>query len=451
MIKKELTGLKKYKITTFGCQMNVHDSERLAATLEGMGYSKVEEEADADLVVYNTCCVRENAENKLYGHLGYLKTLREKKKGLKVAICGCMSQQDAVIEKIKSSYRWVDIVFGTFNLHRFGELLQANEESGRMIIDIWKEHDENESAERAFVPASGREVKHKSGVNVMYGCNNFCSYCIVPYVRGRERSRKPAEVVAEVRQLAADGVVELLLLGQNVNSYNSGGVSFAQLLRMVCEVDGIERVRFMTSHPKDMSDELIAAMAELDKVCKSVHLPVQAGSSAVLEAMNRKYSKEDYLALIGRVKAAMPGIAITTDIIVGFPGETEEDFQHTLDVVRQVGFAGAFTFMYSKRAGTSAASMDCQIPEDIASDRFNRLIEVVNPIVYEENKAREGVVVGVIADEYDVERGVLTGRSDCNRTVHFPASSELAGQLLGKLVSVKITEGKPFYLLGEIV
>ena len=443
--------MKKYKINTFGCQMNVHDSERLAATLEELGYSRTEEVADADLVVYNTCCVRENAENKMYGHLGYLKKLKEKNKGLKIAICGCMTQQDAVIEKIKSSYRWVDIMFGTFNLHRFTEYLKANNETGGMIIDIWKEHDESESSERAFVPSAGREIKHKSGINIMYGCDNFCSYCIVPYVRGRERSRKASDIVNEARELAADGVIELLLLGQNVNSYNHDGINFATLLRMICAIDGIERVRFMTSHPKDMSDELIAAMVELDKVCKSVHLPIQSGSTAILGAMNRKYTKEDYMSLVDRLRTAIPGLPITTDIIVGFPGETDDDFEHTLDLAKQVGFAGAFTFIYSKRTGTSAATMECQVPPDVASERFNRLINVLNPIIYEINKAQEGRVLNVIADEYDAEKGVLTGRSDCNTTVHFPANNDLAAQLLGKLTKVDIIEGKPFYLLGEIV
>ena len=430
--------------------MNVHDSERLAATLEEMGYIKTDELEEANIVVYNTCCVRENAENKMYGHLGYLKNFR-KNRDLKVALCGCMTQREEFIEKIKTSYRWIDIVFGTFNLHKFGELLRTNVESGDMIIDIWKEHDETRGSEGAFVPASGREVRHKSGLNIMYGCDNFCSYCVVPYVRGRERSRKPADILSEACALAADGVVELLLLGQNVNSYCCDGTDFASLLRMVCEIEGIERVRFMTSHPKDMSDELIKVIAEQDKVCKSVHLPIQSGSTAVLKEMNRNYTKEDYLLLVERLRTAISGIAITTDIIVGFPGETDEDFEHTLDVARLVKFSGAYTFLYSKRAGTAAATMDCQIADDIANERFKRLIDVINPIIYENNKARENQVLMVIPDSYNEEKGVLTGRSECNNTVHFNADSVLAAEVLGKLIPVKITEGKPFYLMGEMV
>jgi tRNA-2-methylthio-N6-dimethylallyladenosine synthase len=435
--------------------MNAHDSERLAGVLDGLGYVKTDTAEDADLVVFNTCCVRESAENKIFGHLGFLKYLKEKKKDLIVAVCGCMTQRDEVIEKIKASYRWLDIVFGTFNLHRFAELLRERKETGGTVIDIWKEHDTEaemrNSATRPHVPSACRDYRHKSGINIIYGCDNYCSYCIVPYVRGRERSRAAADILNEARGLAGDGVAELMLLGQNVNSYYSDGTDFAELLRLVCGVDGIERVRFMTSHPKDMSDKLISVMAENGKVCKSVHLPVQSGSTAVLRGMNRKYAKEDYLRLIEKLRTAIPEITVTTDIIVGFPGETEADFADTLDLVRRVRFSGAFTFLYSKRSGTAAAKMDNQVPADVANERFGRLLETVNGIVYDINRSREGQVLRVIPDVYDAAKGVVTGRSYCNAIVHFPADEGLAERYLGRLTDVRIIEGKPFYLLGESV
>ena len=434
---------RRYFITTFGCQMNAHDSEKLAGLLVQMGYTAGTSERDADVIVYNTCCVRENAENKVYGKLGYLKHLKAAKPHMKIALCGCMMQQDAVVDKLQNVYRHVDVIFGTYNLDRFPELLCAAYESNGMITDVWREH--KEVAEDLPMV---RENPYKAGVNVMYGCNNFCTYCIVPYVRGRERSRKPSDILNEIKKAADGGAKEILLLGQNVNSYGAGldaPISFAQLLAKATEIDGVERVRFMTSHPKDCSDELIDVVRGNPKACSHIHLPFQSGSTEVLRRMNRKYTKEDYLHLTQKVQEQIPEVSLTTDIIVGFPGETEADFQDTMDVVRQVRFQGAFTFLYSKRSGTPAAAMDGQIPEDVAHERFNRLLEVVNEIVYERNRAQEKRAVRVLAETFDEARGVITGRADDNSIVH------CAGDAcdLGMMMDVRITEGKPFYLLGE--
>ena len=434
---------RKYCITTFGCQMNAHDSEKLAGMLAQMGYEAVADEKDADVIIYNTCCVRENAEKKVYGKLGYLKHVKASKPHMKIALCGCMMQQDAVVAKLQKTYRQVDVIFGTYNLDRFPSLLHAAYETDGMIVDVWREH--GEVAEDLPMV---RENPYKAGVNVMYGCNNFCTYCIVPYVRGRERSRKPEDVVAEVALAAQNGAKEILLLGQNVNSYGLGlaePISFAELVEKVAAVSGVERVRFMTSHPKDLSDELIAVVRDNPKVCSHVHLPFQSGSTALLRRMNRKYTKDDYLDLAKKIQATIPDVALTTDIIVGFPGETEEDFCETLEVVRQVRFHGAFTFLYSKRSGTPAAAMDDQVPDEVAKERFNRLVEEVNRIVYERNRAQEGRTVSVLAEGYDAARGIVTGRADDNSIVHCAGNEADAG----KLLDVRIVEGKPFYLMGE--
>ena len=434
---------RRYYITTFGCQMNAHDSEKLAGMLEQMGYTPATGEKDADVIVYNTCCVRENAENKVYGKLGYLKHMKAAKPHLKIALCGCMMQQDAVVDKLQKVYRHVDVIFGTYNLDRLPELLHAAYETGGMITDVWREH--GEVAEDLPMV---RENLYKAGVNVMYGCNNFCTYCIVPYVRGRERSRKPSDILAEIQKAAENGAKEILLLGQNVNSYGLGldePISFAELLGRAAQVAGIERVRFMTSHPKDLSDELIAVVRGNPKVCSHIHLPFQSGSTALLRRMNRKYTKDDYLRLIEKVQTAIPDVALTTDIIVGFPGETEEDFQDTLDVVRKVRFHGAFTFLYSRRSGTPAAAMDDQVPEEVAKERFNRLLAVVNEIVFERNRAQEGRTVTMLAESYDGAKQIVSGRADDNSIVHCAGTEDD----LGKMLDVKITDGKPFYLMGK--
>lgn len=432
------------KVVTLGCQMNAHDSEKLEGMLDEMGYERTQEETEADFIIYNTCCVRENAELKVYGKLGWLKHYKKENPNAVVALCGCMMQQDTVLETIRQKYRHVDLVFGTFNLYKLPELMKTREESGCTVFDIWQENQEVVED----LP-SIRHFPYKASVNIMFGCNNFCSYCIVPYVRGRERSRTPEDILAEVRKLAADGVKEVMLLGQNVNSYGKNlenPVSFAELLRMVNEVEGIERIRFMTSHPKDMSDELILAMKECDKVCKNLHLPFQSGSTEILKKMNRHYTKEGYLELVRKVREAMPEITLSTDIIVGFPGETEEDFQETLDVIRKARYCTAFTFIYSKRTGTPAAKMENQVPEDVVKDRFDRMLQVLNPIVHEVTEEQVGKVLPVLVEEVSKhDENILTGRTEQNTLVHFSGSKDLIGQM----VPVKIIENKTFYVIGE--
>ncbi len=441
----EETGKKKkYFILTMGCQMNAHDSEKLSFMLTDMGYEQTETENEADFILYNTCCVRENAEEKVYGRLGYLKHYKESNKDITIALCGCMMQQETVIAKIKKTFKNVDIVFGTFNIYKLPSLMLTNMETGETVFDIWQEHGEiMEDFE------SIRKIPFKASVNIMYGCNNFCSYCIVPYVRGRERSRRPDDILKEVKKLASEGVKEIMLLGQNVNSYGKTleePVSFAKLLRMINKVEGIERIRFMTSHPKDLSDELIEAMRDCDKVCNYLHLPVQSGSSAVLEKMNRRYTKEQYLTLVDKIKKAIPDILISTDIIVGFPGETEEDFLETLDVVDKVGYSTAFTFLYSKRTGTPAAVMENQIPEEVAKERFNRLLEHVNSGVEKVSEGMVGTVEKVLVEDINRQDGnMLTGRTERNSLVHFEGPQELIGQV----IPVKIIQNKIFYLIGE--
>ena len=366
-----------FHVTTFGCQMNARDSEKLVGILERIGYVETDTE-DADFVIYNTCTVRENANNKVYGRLGVLQNYKKKNPHMLIGLCGCMMQETVVVEKLKESYRFVDLIFGTHNIYKFAELIVTAMESDSMTIDIWKDTDQIVED----LPVE-RKYSFKSGVNIMFGCNNFCSYCIVPYVRGRERSREPKEIIREIEQLVADGVVEVMLLGQNVNSYGKNlkePVTFAQLLEEVEKIEGVERIRFMTPHPKDLSDDLIDVMSKSKKICNHVHLPVQSGSSRLLKLMNRNYTKEHYLELVDKIRSKMPDVSLTTDIIVGFPGETEEDFEETLDVVRKAKYDSAYTFIYSKRTGTPAAAMENQVPEDVVKNRFNRLLETVNEV-----------------------------------------------------------------------
>lgn len=435
---------KKFYSLAMGCQMNAHDSEKLEGMLDEMGYVRTDEETDADFIIYNTCCVRENAELKVYGKLGWLKHYKKENPDAVVALCGCMMQQDSVLQTIRQKYRHVDLVFGTFNLYKLPELMKTREESKSTVFDIWQEHQEVVED----LP-SIRHFPYKASVNIMFGCNNFCSYCIVPYVRGRERSRNPEDILEEIKKLVADGVKEVMLLGQNVNSYGKtleNPITFAQLLRQVNEIEGLERIRFMTSHPKDMSDELIAAMKDCDKVCKNLHLPFQSGSSEILKKMNRHYTKEGYLELVRKVKEAMPDITLSTDIIIGFPGETEEDFLETLDVIRQVRYCTAFTFIYSKRTGTPAATMENQVPEDVVKERFGRMLDVLNPIVHEVTQEQVGKVLPVLVEECSKQdAGILTGRTEQNTLVHFAGDATLIGQI----VPVKITENKTFYVIGE--
>ena len=431
-------------INTFGCQMNARDSEKLLGILEKMGFEESDSEK-SDLVLYNTCTVRDNANQKVYGRLGQLGSIKKKNPSMLIGLCGCMMQESAVVEKIKKSYPFVDLIFGTHNIYKLAETMYNRLTGKKMVVDIQKEAEEIVED----LPVE-RKYPFKSGVNIMFGCNNFCSYCIVPYVRGRERSREPEEILAEIRRLVADGVVEVMLLGQNVNSYGKNlknPVTFAELLRRVNEIEGLERIRFMTSHPKDLSDELIQAMKECDKVCAHLHLPLQSGSSRILKAMNRRYTKEDYLSLVERIREAMPQISLTTDIIVGFPGETEEDFEETLDVVRRVRFDSAFTFIYSVRRGTPAAAME-QVPEDVVKNRFDRLLKEVQDIAAEVVKRHEGTVQKVLVEEIDThEAGFVTGRLSNNTVVHFAGDASL----IGKIVDVSLDEAKGFYYMGSLV
>lgn len=431
-------------ITTFGCQMNARDSEKLVGILEQLGYVEGQKEEEADFVIFNTCTVRENANMRVYGRLGQLNRVKKKNPHMLIGLCGCMMQEPEVVEKLKKSYRFVDLIFGTHNIFKFAELIVTRFESARMVIDIWKDTDQIVED----LP-SERKYHFKSGVNIMFGCNNFCSYCIVPYVRGRERSRNPEDIIKEVKDLVADGVVEIMLLGQNVNSYGRNiPMTFAALLKEIEKIDGLRRIRFMTSHPKDLSDELIAVMKDSKKICKHLHLPVQSGSSAILQKMNRRYTKESYLTLVDKIKAAVPDISLTTDIIVGFPGETEEDFQETMDVVRKVRYDSAFTFIYSKRTGTPAAVMAEQVDEAVIKDRFDRLLKEVQSISAEMCAVHEGTVQEVLAEsQNDHDPALITGRMSNNLLVHFPGDASL----IGKLVSVQLNECKGFYYLGEII
>lgn len=431
-------------VNTFGCQMNARDSEKLIGILEQIGYVKKETE-DADFVIYNTCTVRENANNKVYGRLGYLHSQKKKNPDMMIGLCGCMMQEPEVVEKIRTSYRFVDLVFGTHNIYKFAELIVAAFESKGMIVDIWKDTDkivEDLPVERKYT--------FKSGVNIMFGCNNFCSYCIVPYVRGRERSRDSKDIIREIERLVADGVVEVMLLGQNVNSYGKNlehPMTFAQLLEEVEKIDGLERIRFMTSHPKDLSDELIEVLGKSKKICKHLHLPLQSGSSRILKEMNRHYTKEQYLELVKKIRAAVPDIALTTDIIVGFPGETEEDFLETMEVVKEVQYDSAFTFIYSKRTGTPAATKEDQVSPEVVKDRFDRLLHVVQEIGSQKAGALQRTVQKVLIEEINAQdEHLVTGRLSNNSVVHVPGGADL----IGKIVNVSLDECKGFYYLGTL-
>ena len=450
---KELVKIKEQQygrklsacVVTFGCQMNFKDSEKLMGILSEIGYEETDDE-HADLVLYNTCTVRENANLKIYGRLGYFSKIKEKNPEMIIGLCGCMMQEPQVVEKLNKSYRFIDIIFGTHNIFLLAQLLYERLISGHKVEDIW-----DGTTEIVEELPTVRKYDFKSGVNIMYGCNNFCSYCIVPYVRGRERSRNPEDIIDEIKQLVANGVVEIMLLGQNVNSYGKtleNPITFAQLLQRIEDIEGLKRIRFMTSHPKDLSDELIKVMAKSKKICKQMHLPLQSGSSRLLKIMNRHYNKEQYLTLVEKLRKEIPDIGITTDIIVGFPGETEEDFEETLDVVEKAQYDSAFTFIYSKRSGTPAAKMPDQVPEDVVKDRFDRLLSLVNSISKEKTKALEGSVQEVLVEEVNKKiPGYVSGRLSNNSVVHFPADVSL----IGSLVNVKLEEAKGFYYMGEMV
>ena len=430
-------------VNTFGCQMNARDSEKLRGMLETLGYEITEDEK-SDFVIYNTCTVRENANTRVYGRLGYLHRLKKDQPKMMIALCGCMMQEPTVVEKIRHSYSFVDLVFGTHNLYMFPELYVRAAMAKELIIDIREE----DTILPEELPVK-RKYAFKSGVNITYGCNNFCSYCIVPYVRGRERSREPRDIIHEIEELVRDGVVEVMLLGQNVDSYGktlNEPVSFAELLRMVEKIEGLKRIRFMTSHPKDLSQELIEVIRDSKKICRHIHLPLQSGSTDVLKRMNRRYTKEQYIELAARIRREIPDISITTDIIVGFPGETEEDFEETLDVVKKVRYESAFTFLYSKRTGTRAASMPDQIPEDVAKTRFNKLLALVQKIAAEEAQKLSGTTGEALVESVNEhDPSLVTGRLGNNMIVHFSGDASL----IGTIVPVRLTEARGFYFIGE--
>lgn len=432
-------------IQTLGCQMNAKDSEKMTAILSYIGYEETEEPV-ADLVLFNTCTVRENANMKIYGRLGYLKNHKKKNPHMKIVLCGCMMQEADEVERVRKSYPFVDIVFGTHNIYKLAELLYTQIQSEGRVMDVWEE------AKEIIEDLPGkRKYSFKTGVNIMFGCNNFCSYCIVPYVRGRERSREPEEIIKEIRGLVQDGVTEIMLLGQNVNSYGKGlpqEITFADLLRKVNEIEGLERIRFMTSHPKDLSDDLIQAMADCEKVCSHLHLPLQSGSSRILKKMNRHYTKEDYLLLVKKIREKLPEIALTTDIIVGFPEETEEDFEETLDVVSKVRYDSAYTFIYSKRSGTPAASMEDQVPEDVVKERFAKLLKVVQTISAERTNEKLGMTEPVLIEQVnEQDESLVTGRLSNNAVVHLPGDASM----IGSIVPVLLKESKGFYYMGQRV
>ena len=431
-------------VVTFGCQMNEKQSEVVAGIMDEIGFKRQDTE-NADVVIYNTCTVRENANLKVYGRLGKLHSLKKSNPDMKIALFGCMMQEKQVVDKIQKDYPFVNLVFGTHNIFKFAELFYEMENRDSQLIDIWEGTDKIVEE----LPTE-RNYSFKSGVNIMFGCNNFCSYCIVPYVRGRERSREPEAIVKEIEALVADGVTEVMLLGQNVNSYGKtlkNPVTFAQLLEKVEAIEGLKRIRFMTSHPKDLSDELIEYMGKSKKVCHHLHLPMQSGSSRILKVMNRHYDKEKYLGLVEKIRKAVPDISLTTDIIVGFPGETEEDFQETLDVVEKSCFDTAFTFIYSKRSGTPAAKMEDQVPEDVVKDRFDRLLALVQEKGRKASSRFEGTVQEILVEEESREKGIFTGRTEYNLLVHFPGCQDL----IGKYVKVKLDTCKGFYYFGHIV
>lgn len=439
--------------------MNEHDSENIAGMLEELGFSSVDSFSKADIAIINTCSIRENADKRFFGTLGQLKNRRLKDSSFTVCVCGCMVQQEHVIEQIKSKYPWIDLVFGTHNIHKFPMLIGDVLNKKSKIIDVWEEPDEIIEG-----ISSKRLYSFKALVNVMYGCNNFCTYCIVPYTRSRERSRRPEDIVTEVKELASDGVKEIVLLGQNVNSYgksafknsycikDDGDVDFAGLIYQLNEIEGLERIRFMTSHPKDLSDRLILAFRDCQKLCNSLHLPVQSGSDAILKAMGRKYTRADYLTLVKKLRDAVPEIALTTDIIVGFPGETEADFEDTMSLVSEVRYDSAFTFMYSPRKGTPAEKFENQVSDDVKHERFDRLLSLVNTISGESNRTYEGKVLDILVEgKSRIAKGKtqsMAGRTESGKLVNFEATED---ELIGKIVKVKILEGKQFNLKGELL
>ncbi len=435
-----------YYIETWGCQMNEEDSEKLSGMLKNIGYVKAETKENADVIIFNTCAVRENAELKVYGNIGALKKLKEAKPDLIIAICGCMMQQKGMADNIIKKYPFVDIIFGTHNSYKFPEYLNRAKQEGKSVIEVV----DKEEGIVEGIPVD-RKSDIKAFVTITYGCNNFCTYCIVPYVRGRERSRQPEEIIKEIKSLVAVGYKEVTLLGQNVNSYGKDldkDINFAKLLRMVNDIEGLERIRFMSSHPKDLSMEVIYAIRDCEKVCNQIHLPVQSGSTNILRKMNRSYTREQYLELVRNIKREIPNVALTTDIIVGFPGETEEDFLDTLNLVKEVEYDSAFTFIYSRRKYTPADKMEDQIDDAIKHDRFNRLVQVVNEISAKKNMEYQDKVVKVLVEgKSKNDETKLSGRTETGKLVNFTGNEDS----IGKIIEVKITQALTFSLNGEAI
>lgn len=444
--KKEKGRAPLANTETYGCQQNENDTERIRGVLFEAGFEFSDVAEDADVVIYNTCAVRENAEQKVFGRIGILKHIKESRPDMIIGLCGCMVQQEHITKKIKKLHNHIDLIFGTHSLYRLPELLWGVIKSRKPVVMI----PDSDGAIAEDMPIL-RDLKDKAWVSIMYGCNNFCSYCIVPYVRGRERSRKPEAIISEIKELVAKGCTEISLLGQNVNSYGKDleeNIDFSDLLRMVNEIEGVKRIRFMTSHPKDFGDKLIDAMAECDKVCHQLHLPFQAGSDKVLSDMNRRYTKEDYLKKIEKVKARIPDISLSTDVIVGFPTETNEDFLETLDVLKKVEYDNIFSFIYSRREGTPAARMDFILTDEEIHKNFNKLLEVQNEISLKKNKEYLGTVQTVLVDGVSKNNSeMLTGRTESAKAVNFKGEENLKG----KYVKVKITEAHTWSLNGEIV
>ena len=435
---------KSYHIVTYGCQMNVHESEKLAGILRANGYTEVSEAPEeADIVVFNTCCIRENAENHAMGNIGALKKIKRARPDMLIAVGGCMTQQEGAAQRLRKKFPFVDIVFGTHNLDDFGALLARKAAQKRAVVEV-PAH-EGSVCEEDF---SFRTSYPNAWVNIMYGCNNFCSYCIVPYVRGRERSRDPEHILREVQGLLAKGYREITLLGQNVNSYApADGTSFPQLLRRICEGQGKFRLRFMTSNPKDFGEELIAAIADLPQVCNLVHLPVQAGSDRILKLMNRHYTAREYLEKVELLRKRVPGCEVSTDIMVGFPSETEEDFRRTLELVKAADFSSAFTFVYSRRSGTRAAEMDGQIPEEVQKERIMRLVELVNAQTREKSRKYLGKTVEILCEDHDEKRGLYLGRDEYGRMGYFKSTADP----VGRFVKIKVEDASGISLYGSIV
>lgn len=442
---REIGKGKRYHVRTYGCQMNEHDSETISGILENMGYSHSEVMEEADVILFNTCAIRENAEDKVFGELGHMKRLKHNNPNLILGVCGCMSQEEKVVNKILKSYQQVDLIFGTHNIHRLPELLRDAMFSKEMVIEVWsKEGDIVENMPKI------REGNTKAWVNIMYGCDKFCTYCIVPYTRGKERSRRPQDVVAEVRDLARQGFKEIMLLGQNVNAYGKDfediQYGFGDLLDEIRRID-IPRIRFTTSHPRDFDDHLIEVLAKGGNLVEQIHLPVQSGSSEILKRMARKYTREHYLELVRKIKAAIPNVSLSTDIIVGFPGETDEQFEETISLVEEVRYDSAYTFIYSPREGTPAAVMEDNVPMEVKKARLYRLNEVLAKIGLEQNKKLQDKVVEVLVEgESKTNAEVLAGRTRTNKLVHFRGDKSL----IGTYVHVKITDAKTWTLHGEI-